>query len=464
MEPKRLDINEKQKVQYAIPTWLRDEQIKSNCEAKGVGRVQPHDVRLGESAAIVCFGPSLNETWEQVRNFKYIFSCSGAHKFLIERGIVPTWHCEVDPRNHKIKLLGAPHPDVEYLISATCHPDLIKHLQGFNVKLWHVYDPTEAGNILLPAGEWAMLGGCDIGLRTLALAGLLGFRDLHVFGMDQSAGTVETPQERHAALHPNSGTKFNLVDYDGKTYRTTSAMLEACRGVWHELDQMPKIKCTFYGEGLCQAMAKNYVPKTKEDTPFANVLAIQKPELISSEYRDLNRQLHKENLHYGVGGGAHADAVKKIYKILQKATEYVSVLDYGAGKGYLAKALPFPIAEYDPAIPGKQETPRPADLVVCTDVLEHIEPECLRFVLEDLQRCVKQIGYFTIHTGPAVKTLPDGRNTHLIQKNKDWWQYKLAKHFQIGRIEKVGPELYVTVAPLKKKKPTAVNMVKAGAA
>jgi uncharacterized Rossmann fold enzyme len=462
-EPKKLDINAKQQVQYAIPTWLRDEQIKRNCEIEGIGRVQPHDVRT-ESAAVVCFGPSLKETWEQVRNFKYIFSCSGSHKFLLERGITPTWHCEVDPRNHKIKLLGEPHPDVEYLVSSTCHPDYLKHLEGHKVKLWHVYDPSEAGNILLPAGEWAMLGGCDIGLRALTLAAFLGFRDLHIFGMDQSAGTVESPEERHAAEHPHSGKKFHTVDYGGKTYRTTQAMLEACRGVWHELDQMPKVKCTFYGEGLCQAMAKDYVPKVKANNGFANVIAIEKPVLISAEYRDLNRQLHRENLSYGVGGGKHADVVKKIYKILSKSSDAVSVLDYGAGKGYLAKELPFPIWEYDPAVPGKTDTPRPADFVICTDVLEHIEPDCLRFVLEDLKRCVKQVGFFTIHTGPAGKTLPDGRNTHLIQKGKDWWAYKLQKYFTIGRIQKLGPELYVTVAPLNKKQPQTVNTVKAGAA
>ncbi len=464
MEPLKLNLNEKQKVQYAIPLWLRDEQIKANCETEGVGRVQPFDGIRNEPAAVVCFGPSLNDTWEQVKDFKYIFSCSGSHKFLLERGITPTWHCEVDPRNHKIKLLGEPHPDVEYLVSATCHPDYLKHLKGHNVKLWHVYDPSEAGNILLPAGEWAMLGGCDIGLRTLTLAAFLGFRDLHIFGMDQSAGTVESPQERHAAEHPNSGKKFHHVEYGGKTYRTTQAMTEACRGVWHELDQMPKVKCTFYGDGLCQAMSKDYVPKPKADNSFANVIAIEKPLLISSEYRELNKQLHRQNLSYGVGGGKHADVVKKVYKILAKSTEFVSVLDYGAGKGYLAKELPFPIAEYDPCVPGKTEAPRPADLVICTDVLEHIEPECLNYVLDDLERCVKQIGYFTIHTGAAAKTLPDGRNTHLIQRDKSWWQYKLEKHFTIGRIQAAGKELYVTVAPRKKKNPQAVNTVKAGAA
>jgi hypothetical protein len=89
--------------------------------------------------------------------------------------------------------------------------------------------------------------------------------------------------------------------------------------------------------------------------------------------------------------------------------------------------------------------------VICTDVLEHIEPDKLFLVLGDLRRCVKQVGYFTIHMGPAKKSYADGRNTHLIQNGHDWWKAKLAKFFTIGKVFVVGPELHVMVGPLKKK-------------
>ena len=438
-----LNWREKQSVKYAVELWRRDEQI-AHAIRTVAGRIQPHEKRP-EPIAVVGFGPSLRDTWEKIRDFKFVITCSGSHRFLIDHGIVPQWHVEVDPRPHKVTLLGAPHADVEYLVASTCHPDYFAHLSGFNVKLWHVFDATDEGIRQLPAGEWAVTGGCDVGLRAMTLAAFMGFRDLHVFGLDGCA----RDNERHAAAHPYGKQKFDEVRYpddSGKSYWTTPAMLEASRQTLHELQQMPTVRATFYGEGLTQAMMAGYTPEmTEPNKPFPNVIGFTKPELISAAYVAQNAQLHRENLAYGVGGGRHAETVKRLVATITPKLQ--SVLDYGCGKGYLAKALPFPIWEYDPAFPDKAEAPRPADLVVCTDVLEHIEPDKLHFVLHDLARVVNRVGYFVIHMGPASKTLPDGRNTHLIQRNRKWWAQKLKRHFTVGQIVESGHQLVVVVGP-----------------
>jgi hypothetical protein len=93
------------------------------------------------------------------------------------------------------------------------------------------------------------------------------------------------------------------------TYYTTPAFLECAKAVFHELDAMPDVDATFYGEGLVQHMARNYVRQAKTVQPN---LAITKPELISAELRELNARLHRENLAYGVGGGKHAPTVQKL--------------------------------------------------------------------------------------------------------------------------------------------------------
>lgn len=435
---KTLDVGEKQKVQYCIPLWLRDEQVKSNLK-KVSGRLDTDFSDKTDPIAVVCFGPSLKHTWEQVKEFKYIISCSGSHKFLLEHGIVPTYHLEVDPREHKVPLLGPPHANVEYLIASTCSPKLLDALEGFNVKLWHVFSEEAEVNRLLPPNEWAVTGGCAAGLRAMSMARFLGFKDLHVFGMDGNADPVENTL--HGAEHPNETKQRFTTEYNGKTYQTIPGFLEAARETFHELDMLVDVQVKFYGEGLVQEMAKNYV--RKPIPKGCAIVAFNKPATISEEYRQQNAQLHETNLFYGVGGGKYANAIMDLCNTLKTT----SVLDYGCGKGYLSKELKFPIWEYDPAIPGKETAPRPADIVVCTDVLEHIEPDKLGFVLGDLARCTKQVGYFVICTCKASKTLPDGRNTHLIVKDVKWWKKELEKYFTLGKLIETGPLIHAIVGP-----------------
>lgn len=439
----KLDLTQKQDTQYCIPLWLRDEQIKANVQ-RVAGRVQPTHDRRSEPIAVVGYGPSLTDTWEHVRNFKYVMTCSGAHKFLVDRGVIPTWHVEVDPRAHKVQLIGQPQRETEYLIASTCHPEVLAHLEGFDVKLWHVFDATEDGQQLLPPGEWAITGGCDVGLRALSLAAFLGFRDVHVFGLDGSARDT-----KHADEHPNTLKKFSECEYEGVVYKTTPGLLSAVQMLWRELDQMPAMSVQFYGEGLIQHMARNYVRK-ESTVPerLRNVVAVSKQELISAEYADLNKRLHTENLAYGVGGSKHAKVVKELSARLKTT----SVLDYGCGKGYLAKELAFPIWEYDPGVAGKEAPPRPADIVVCTDVLEHIEPDKLLYVLDHLRWLTRLVAYFVIHTGPSGKQLADGRNTHLIQEPAEWWQHQLANYFEVGQLYQVGPLVHAVVGVKKSKK------------
>ena len=41
------------------------------------------------------------------------------------------------------------------------------------------------------------------------------------------------------------------------------------------------------------------------------------------------------------------------------------------------------------------------------------------------------VGFFTIHTGKAGKTLSDGRNAHLIQQPAEWWLPKILERWTL---------------------------------
>tara|TARA_B100001123_G_C14615197_1_gene751483 strand:+ start:69 stop:521 length:453 start_codon:yes stop_codon:yes gene_type:complete len=146
---------------------------------------------------------------------------------------------------------------------------------------------------------------------------------------------------------------------------------------------------------------------------------------ISDEYLKLQKKLHK-NPNYGIASIKFAPNVKKI---LEDA-KLNSISDYGAGKKNLQKKLielglkDFKYYPYDPAFP-EYGKPKEADLVCCIDVLEHAEEDYLDNILDDLKKITKKFGFYTIHTGPALKVLADGRNAHLIQKPPSWWLPKM---------------------------------------
>lgn len=159
--------------------------------------------------------------------------------------------------------------------------------------------------------------------------------------------------------------------------------------------------------------------------------------LITPAYQSLQHQFHKERADYGCNAHRWADHIAELAQKLGTR----DVLDYGAGKGTLAKNLPFPIQQYDPAIQEFASAPQPANLVACLDVLEHIEPECLEAVLNDLQRLAKQALFVEIATRPAKKDLPDGRNAHLIQMHGNWWLAQLLPRFVVQSVQSNGGSL-----------------------
>lgn len=142
----------------------------------------------------------------------------------------------------------------------------------------------------------------------------------------------------------------------------------------------------------------------------------------------MQAKLH-ENPNYGIASTYFAPIVDDILSRFN----ITDLLDYGAGKLRLRDSITVDVnyTAYEPSNPEYDSEPEPTEFVTCIDVLEHIEPELLDNVLDDLQRVTLKYGLFTIHTGKAVKTLPDGRNAHLTQQPYTWWQPKIKERFDI---------------------------------
>ncbi|MAT51493.1 MAG: hypothetical protein CMK32_09955 [Porticoccaceae bacterium] len=166
-------------------------------------------------------------------------------------------------------------------------------------------------------------------------------------------------------------------------------------------------------------------------------------KLISEEYRQLNAELHqRSDVGYGGKGYRHASDVRKFADRLSART----VLDYGCGKATLSEHLAMKVINYDPAIEEFASPPDQQDIVVCTDVLEHIEPDLLQNVLRHIDGLAISGIFAVIATRPdGSKLLADGSNPHKIIKPARWWGETLASVWgRLSLIERKG-EVQVTV-------------------
>lgn len=140
------------------------------------------------------------------------------------------------------------------------------------------------------------------------------------------------------------------------------------------------------------------------------------------------RELHEARPRYG-RGAVHWPYIRTILQLRQLRT----ALDFGCGKGVLADlvdSLPdSSCMRYDPAIPEFSELAEgPFDVVLNTDVLEHIPEVHLPGVLEQIaSRADRAI--VIPHLKLARTVLPDGSNAHCTLKTPDEWQALLSRHY-----------------------------------
>lgn len=182
---------------------------------------------------------------------------------------------------------------------------------------------------------------------------------------------------------------------------------------------------------------------------------LETSELISPAYRAEQQKLH-EMTEYGTASIAYAPLVSSIVNRMQVS----HLLDYGCGQCNLAKHLKadhkVTYQAYDPCVPRFAKDPLPAQMVACIDVLEHIEPAYLDNVLDHLCRLTQAVAFLSIDTGPALKTLSDGRNAHLTQQPLPWWLPKIWARWELQTVQQATEHSFFVIA-IAKLRLEAVN-------
>lgn len=215
-------------------------------------------------ALIVGGGPSLADSLPELQLHKsrggLVFALNGAHDWLSERGLIPDFHCLLDAREENAGFVSKPNKKTTYLIAAQCHPAIFDALEGQTIVVWvSCLETTEQEQAL--AGKFPEIpltligGGATVGLKTMNLAYLWGFRKFRFFGFDSSYRGNENHAYRQALNDSESRMNIHAA---GRDFICAPWMAKQATEFQRQYRQLTQLGCRLkvHGDGLIPHIAK----------------------------------------------------------------------------------------------------------------------------------------------------------------------------------------------------------------
>ena len=205
--------------------------------------------------AVVGYGPSLNQTWARLKDFDTIISTSKAHEFLLDRGLKPTYHMDLDPRKHKMEFMVRPQQGVQYMLSSHIYPQypLMLKARGIIPQMFHVGIEE---HVKLDPCYATMQPRFDVGVQAAEWAYLNGYRDQHWVGIEYGcAADGNTHAGRHWGV-PHGPDQRLLIDVDGRKFEGTKLFFHGLLLAEQFLCWRASLHCTIHGDGLLGHFAK----------------------------------------------------------------------------------------------------------------------------------------------------------------------------------------------------------------
>lgn len=183
--------------------------------------------------------------------------------------------------------------------------------------------------------------------------------------------------------------------------------------------------------------------RAPQDTSAKNAPLAATAESVSERADDLIAQYR--TVHAGKVYGQTSELLMgHILRQVAFLPPPITILDYGCGQArtsnWLAKIFDATAYRYDPALPEFATLPDVrTDLVICTDVMEHIPLEDVDRVLTEI-RGISANAFFNISCVKAAEVLPNGENAHCTVRPARWWASRLGAHFdKVRKVRSFNP-------------------------
>jgi hypothetical protein len=441
---------------------------------------------LGQGAGTAIFvagGPTLRDYLDEIRQRSvagdFIITSNNTYDFLVDNGIIPSACLLLDPKEIVSKYVRKPQPQTQFFVGSVCNVKLFEALRGQSVtRILTCYGLEDESDINLqmelyknPPARDFLVGGTMTPLRAMPFALLLGYSRLEFYGFDSCYSSKEPPvvyegdQNYLDALKLNGGMFYKDEDdgriytiaepaeggffyaykkhrgenvtiaqtSDGRKFLTSPGFAHQSKQILKWVERLEgKLEVVIHGDSLSSHLLKlhrDYQAKLARDVGEARW---------TEKYAEMQRRMHDEK-NYGLWGDLDVEFVgRAIVPVYQNIRRPLTVLDYGAGSGALGDELErlfkaASVTRYDPFAPKWRDGPEPGvhDLSNCSDVMEHVEPQCIDNTIKYIADRTRFIATFCIGIEEADKTLPNGENAHITLRSPQWWARKLQKHFVV---------------------------------
>lgn len=241
------------------------EQIYSNIRTN-IRRQLPQVMPYDEQSTPICIvgsGWSLNDPaiYEELRQLYFdgakIVALNGSAKWLMERNLRPSMHVMLDARPENREFITAPIPHCKTFLSSQCHPSVFDAAADREVFIFHCFVEEADGEPKIldefyGKRKWARVPACGtVGVTSILLSRVIGFRFQHLFGMDSCYKPDGTHHAFPQALNDGEGKAIFRVGKEGRLFLCSPWQAAQARSFLNMIQLNNElIELSVHGDGL----------------------------------------------------------------------------------------------------------------------------------------------------------------------------------------------------------------------